>query len=216
MNRNSILFKYAELKLDTFQKCLKIDVFKCFLYKYDTFCIDWVDFRYLWNVLKQNSILFKYFGSKLGTFRMFWIQDILFSTFLCTNTKFFEVFVYKVTKLFKYDVQRLNSFECFETKEDIFQIFGVEFPYISNYFGTKSDAFTLFGYTNQILFECSSQKQIFPNVLLKTECFGVRIKYFSNVLNRICILFQCFGQNSILFKCFIANSDYFQLFWKEN
>ena len=207
MNRNSILFKYAELKLDTFQKCLKIDVFKCFLYKYDTFCIDWVDFRYLWNVLKQNSILFKYFGSKLGTFRMFWIQDILFSTFLCTNTNFLK---FLCTKL---DSILLN---VLKQKKIFFKYSGQNFHTFRIILGQNQILFTLFGYTNQILFECSSQKQIFPNVLLKTECFGVRIKYFSNVLNRICILFQCFGQNSILFKCFIANSDYFQLFWKEN
>ena len=176
-----------------------------------------VQILYFSHRLGRLSILMECFEAKFNTFQIFWVEIRYFSNVLDPRHIVFNVFVYKYEFL-KFLCTKLDSIllNVLKQKKIFFKYSGQNFHTFRIILGQNQILFTLFGYTNQILFECSSQKQIFPNVLLKTECFGVRIKYFSNVLNRICILFQCFGQNSILFKCFIANSDYFQLFWKEN
>ena len=125
---------------------------ECFEAKFNAFQIFWVEIRYFSNVLDPRHIVFNVFVYKY---------------------EFFEVFVYKV---------RLNSFECFETKEDIFQIFGVEFPYISNYFGTKSDTFHIVW-----VYKSDPFRMLFTKIDI-SKCFAQ---------NRV-----FWGQNQILFQCF--------------
>ena len=167
---------------------------------------------------------------------MFWIQDIFFLTFSCTNTKLFE---------------------AFESKEDTFQTCWVEFRYISNYLGIKPDTFQMFWVEIKFFSNIHYQIRYFLNVLLKNsilfECFGsksdtlsmfceqnfdnfrmicskfhyfqtfwIETRYFINVLDQKKIHFECFANLSNVlsehptsFECFQQKSDTFQMFWVE-
>ena len=112
--------------------------------------------------LEAISKTFKCFGSRWDIFRMFWIQDIFFSTFSCINKKLFEVF---------------------ESKQNTFQTCSVEFRYILNYLGTKPDTFQMFWVWIKFFSNVHYQIRYFSNVLLKNSilfgCFGSQSDTFS-------------------------------------